>query len=305
VKRPKSDSYSLVTNFWCGVRNLFSGKKILDSQVLDNFEELLIEADVGIDTTELLIEKLSNKFPKIHNTDPKELSEYLKKEITELIEANQLPGSTEIENTASKPYVTLVVGVNGSGKTTTIGKLAYRYKSLGKKVLLGAGDTFRSGAIEQLSIWSERVNCRIVKQQIGSDPAAVAYDTVQSALSKGDDFVLIDTAGRMANHNHLMQELKKIKRTIGKVIPAAPNEVLLVMDGSTGQNAIVQAGDFIKHIGITSLAITKLDGTSKGGMLLGISQKYGIPIKYIGVGERIDELLFFDTNKYVNSLFAS
>ncbi|MCY4561877.1 MAG: signal recognition particle-docking protein FtsY [Flavobacteriaceae bacterium] len=294
-----------MTNFWCGVRNLFSGKKILDSQVLDNFEELLIEADVGIDTTELLIEKLSNKFPKIHNTDPKELSEYLKKEITELIEANQLPGSTEIENTASKPYVTLVVGVNGSGKTTTIGKLAYRYKSLGKKVLLGAGDTFRSGAIEQLSIWSERVNCRIVKQQIGSDPAAVAYDTVQSALSKGDDFVLIDTAGRMANHNHLMQELKKIKRTIGKVIPAAPNEVLLVMDGSTGQNAIVQAGDFIKHIGITSLAITKLDGTSKGGMLLGISQKYGIPIKYIGVGERIDELLFFDTNKYVNSLFAS
>ena len=305
MKRPKSDSYSLVTNFWSGVRNLFSGKKILDSEVLDNFEELLIEADVGIDTTELLIEKLSNKFPKIHDTDPKELSEYLKKEITELIEANQLPGSTEIENTASKPYVTLVVGVNGSGKTTTIGKLAYRYKSFGKKVLLGAGDTFRSGAIEQLSIWSERVNCRIVKQQIGSDPAAVAYDTVQSALSKGDDFVLIDTAGRMANHNHLMQELKKIKRTIGKVIPAAPNEVLLVMDGSTGQNAIVQAGDFIKHIGITSLAITKLDGTSKGGMLLGISQKYGIPIKYIGVGERIDELLFFDTNKYVNSLFAS
>ncbi|MCY4299283.1 MAG: signal recognition particle-docking protein FtsY, partial [Flavobacteriaceae bacterium] len=204
-----------------------------------------------------------------------------------------------------KPFVVLVVGVNGSGKTTTIGKIAHHYKNQNKKVLLGAADTFRSGAIQQLGIWAERVGCRLIKHQMGGDSAAVAYDSVQSAVSKFEDVVIIDTAGRMSHQNHLMEELKKIKRSIQKVISNAPHEVLLVLDGSIGQNALIQAGDFFKNIGITSLAVTKLDGTSKGGMLFSVNQKYNIPIKYIGVGEKMDDLLLFDRHKYVESLFEN
>lgn len=297
--------YKKATGFWRGMRNLFSKKKPLDSQLIGNMEKLLITADVGIETTQLLIDKITNKFPNSKDINSEELSDFLKKEIISILEENQSITALESHDIDSKPFVSLVVGVNGSGKTTTIGKMAYKYKTQRKKILLGAADTFRSGAVEQLGIWAHRVDCRMIKHQMGGDSAAVAYDSVQSAVSKSEDIVLIDTAGRMTNQNHLMEELKKIKRSIQKVISDAPHEVLLVLDGSTGQNALVQTGDFFKDIGVTALAITKLDGTSKGGMLFSVSQKYNIPIKYIGVGEKMDDLLLFDGKKYVESLFEN
>ncbi|MCY3998236.1 MAG: signal recognition particle-docking protein FtsY [Flavobacteriaceae bacterium] len=297
--------YKKVIGFWGGIRNLLSKKRSLDSQLIENIEEILISADVGIETTEFLIDNIVDKFPNSKNSHIGELSDFFKKEIISILEKNQCSNGLESYNKSSKPFVSLVVGVNGSGKTTTIGKIAYKYKVQRKKILLGAADTFRSGAIEQLGIWANRVGCRMIKHQMGGDSAAVAFDAVQSAVSKSEDIVLIDTAGRMSNQSHLMEELKKIKRTIQKVISDAPHEVLLVLDGSIGQNALVQAGEFFNDIGVTALAITKLDGTSKGGMLFSISHKYNIPIKYIGVGEKIDDLLLFDSQKYVESLFEN
>ncbi|MCY4161217.1 MAG: signal recognition particle-docking protein FtsY [Flavobacteriaceae bacterium] len=299
------NQYKKVTGFWSGIRNLLSSQKPLNSQLIEHIEELLITADVGIETTEQLVEKIMDRTPHSKNWNLEELTEYFKKEITSLLETNQTKTSIQSPEKESKPFVVLVVGVNGSGKTTTIGKIAHHYKNQNKKVLLGAADTFRSGAIQQLGIWAERVGCRLIKHQMGGDSAAVAYDSVQSAVSKFEDVVIIDTAGRMSHQNHLMEELKKIKRSIQKVISNAPHEVLLVLDGSIGQNALIQAGDFFKNIGITSLAVTKLDGTSKGGMLFSVNQKYNIPIKYIGVGEKMDDLLLFDRHKYVESLFEN
>ncbi len=299
------NQYKKVAGFWRGIRNLLSSQKPLNSQLIEHIEELLITADVGIETTEQLVEKIMDRTPHSKNWNLEELTEYFKKEIISLLETNQTKTSIQSPEKESKPFVVLVVGVNGSGKTTTIGKIAHHYKNQNKKVLLGAADTFRSGAIQQLGIWAERVGCRLIKHQMGGDSAAVAYDSVQSAVSKFEDVVIIDTAGRMSHQNHLMEELKKIKRSIQKVISNAPHEVLLVLDGSIGQNALIQAGDFFKNIGITSLAVTKLDGTSKGGMLFSVNQKYNIPIKYIGVGEKMDDLLLFDRHKYVESLFEN
>ncbi len=308
MNKPNKSSlskYKKTSGFWNGIKSLLSRKRPLDSRLIENIEELLISADVGIEVTEFLIDKINNQFtnPKDLHTD--ELSEFLKKEILSILGKNQSLNAISPYDTYSKPFVSLVVGVNGSGKTTTIGKIAYQYKVQRKKILLGAADTFRSGAIEQLGIWANRVGCRIIKHQMGGDSAAVAFDSVQSAVSKSEDIVLIDTAGRMSNQSHLMEELNKIKRTIQKVISDAPHEVLLVLDGSIGQNALVQASEFFNEIGVTALAITKLDGTSKGGMVFSISHKYQIPIKYIGVGEKMDDLLFFDSRKYVESIFES
>jgi fused signal recognition particle receptor len=281
-----------------------AGKSTVDEEVLDNLEEALVGADVGIDTTIKIIEKIEARVAKDKYLGTSELNNILQHEIESLLvdapSANSYDFHSELP---SKPYVILVVGVNGVGKTTTIGKLAHNFKQAGKNVLLGAADTFRAAAVEQLSIWSERVGVPIVKQDMGSDPAAVAFDTVQSALAKGSDVVLIDTAGRLHNKAHLMDELSKIKRVVQKVIPAAPHEVLLVLDGSTGQNALEQAKHFTAATDVTALAITKLDGTAKGGVVLAIANQFKIPVKFIGVGEKMDDLLVFDKHEFVDSLF--
>jgi fused signal recognition particle receptor len=282
-----------------------AGKSTVDEEVLDNMEEALVGADVGIDTTIKIIEKIEARVAKDKYLGTSELNNILQHEIESLLvdapSANSYDFHSELP---SKPYVILVVGVNGVGKTTTIGKLAHNFKRAGKNVLLGAADTFRAAAVAQLSIWSERVGVPIVKQDMGSDPAAVAFDTVQSALAKGSDVVLIDTAGRLHNKAHLMDELSKIKRVVQKVIPAAPHEVLLVLDGSTGQNALEQAKHFTAATDVTALAITKLDGTAKGGVVLAIANQFKIPVKFIGVGEKMDDLLVFDKHEFVDSLFS-
>lgn len=279
------------------------GKTSVDDEVLDQLEEELIGADVGVDTTLALIEKLQERVKKEKYLSTSELNGLLHEEIVSLLvdaPSNQIGFNPPADK---KPYVILVVGVNGVGKTTTIGKLAHHYKEAGNTVVLGAADTFRAAAADQLTIWSERVGVAIVKQNHGADPSAVAFDTIQSAMAKNANVVLIDTAGRLHNKAHLMDELNKIKRVIEKQLPGAPHEVLLVLDGSTGQNALEQAKQFMAVTNVNALAITKLDGTAKGGVVLSIAHQCKIPVKYIGVGEQIKDLLIFDKDEFVDSLF--
>lgn len=291
-------------NFLSKITKAIAGKSTVDVEILDNLEEALVSADVGIETTINIIERIEKRVSKDKYMNTSELNKMLQEEIEDILidapESNSYAFDSELP---SKPYIILVVGVNGVGKTTTIGKLAYNFKKAGKSVLLGAADTFRAAAVEQLTIWSERVGVPIVKQSMGSDPAAVAFDTVESALSKKSEVVIIDTAGRLHNKAHLMEELGKIKRVIQKVIPDAPHEVLLILDGSTGQNAIEQAKQFTASTDVTSLAITKLDGTAKGGVVLAIANQFKIPVKFIGVGEKMEDLLIFDKHEFVDSLF--
>lgn len=279
------------------------GKTSVDDEVLDQLEEALIGADVGVDTTLALIEKLQERVKKDKYLSTSELNGLLHEEIVSLLVDAPSSQMGFIPPSDKKPYVILVVGVNGVGKTTTIGKLAHHYKEAGNTVVLGAADTFRAAAADQLTIWSERVGVAIVKQNHGADPSAVAFDTIQSALAKNTDVVLIDTAGRLHNKAHLMDELNKIKRVIEKQLPEAPHEVLLVLDGSTGQNALEQAKQFMAVTNVNALAITKLDGTAKGGVVLSIAHQCKIPVKYIGVGEQIKDLLLFDKDEFVDSLF--
>ncbi|MDQ0477929.1 signal recognition particle-docking protein FtsY [Chryseobacterium sp. MDT2-18] len=278
------------------------GKSTVDEDVLDHLEEILIASDVGASTTIKIIERIEQRVARDKFVGTDELDQILREEITGLLLENPHTGTGNIDET-KKPYVIMVVGVNGVGKTTTIGKLAHQFKSEGKKVVLGAADTFRAAATEQLTIWSERVGVPIVKQNMGSDPASVAFDTVQSAVANQADVVIIDTAGRLHNKVNLMNELTKIKRVMQKVIPDAPHEILLVLDGSTGQNAFEQAKQFTAATEVNALAVTKLDGTAKGGVVIGISDQFQIPVKYIGVGEKMTDLQFFNGAEFVDSFF--
>lgn len=281
-----------------------AGKSKVDDEVLDNLEEVLITSDVGVDTTLKIIERIEERVARDKYVSTSELNGILRSEIVALLAENNSEDNDnwELPND-HKPYVILVVGVNGVGKTTTIGKLAYQFKKAGKQVYLGAADTFRAAAVEQIQIWGDRVGVPVVKQQMGSDPASVAFDTLQSAKAKDADVVIIDTAGRLHNKVGLMNELKKIKEVMRKVLPEAPDEVLLVLDGSTGQNAFEQAKQFSAVTQITSLAITKLDGTAKGGVVIGISDQLKVPVKYIGLGEKMEDLQLFNRKEFVDSLF--
>jgi fused signal recognition particle receptor len=282
-----------------------AGKSKVDEEVLDNLEEVLVSSDVGVATTLKIIERIEARVAKDKYLNTSELNIILKEEIVALLEKNQNDSESDFFLTTKNiPYVIMVVGVNGSGKTTTIAKLAYQFKAAGKKVLIGAADTFRAAAIDQLQIWSDRVGVPLVKQQMGSDPASVAFDTLRSAVSTETDVVIIDTAGRLHNKINLMTELSKIKRVMEKVIPDAPHEVLLVLDGSTGQNAFEQAKQFTAATNVTAMAITKLDGTAKGGVVIGISDQFKIPVKYIGIGEKLEDLLVFNRFDFVDSLFS-
>lgn len=292
-------------NFFSKVTKAIAGKSTVDEEVLDELEEALVTADVGIDTTVAIIDRIEKRVARDKYVSTTELNRILQEEIESmLVDAPAANSYAFDRDLPSKPYVILVVGVNGVGKTTTIGKLAYNFSKAGKSVLLGAADTFRAAAVEQLTIWSERTGVPIVKQAMGSDPAAVAFDTVQSAVARGSEVVLIDTAGRLHNKAHLMDELSKIKRSVQKFIPDAPHEVLLVLDGSTGQNALEQAKHFTAATDVTALAITKLDGTAKGGVVLAIANQFKIPVKFIGVGEKMEDLLVFDKHEFVDSLFS-
>lgn len=292
-------------NFFSKITKAIAGKTTVDEEVLDELEEALITADVGLDTTVKIIERIEERVARDKYLNTTELNTILQQEIEAMLvnapEKNNYGFNSELP---AKPYVILVVGVNGVGKTTTIGKLAHNFKLAGKSVLLGAADTFRAAAVDQLTIWSERVGVPIIKKEMGSDPASVAFDTVNSGISRGVDVILIDTAGRLHNKAHLMEELSKIKRVIQKVIPEAPHEVMLVLDGSTGQNALEQAKHFTAATEVTALTITKLDGTAKGGMVLSIANHFKIPVKFIGVGEKMEDLLVFDKHEFVDSLFS-
>lgn len=281
-----------------------TGKSTIDDDVLDNLEEVLITSDIGVDTTLKIIHRIEERVARDKYVSTSELNEILRSEITNLLTENNSGDNDDWDLPQDhKPYVILVVGVNGVGKTTTIGKLAYQFKKAGKKVYIGAADTFRAAAVEQICIWGERVGVPVIKQQMGSDPASVAFDTLSSAKANGADVVLIDTAGRLHNKIGLMNELKKIKDVMKKVLPEAPDEVLLVLDGSTGQNAFEQAKQFSSVTPISSLAITKLDGTAKGGVVVGISDQLKVPVKYIGLGESMDALQLFNKRQFVDSLF--
>ena len=281
-----------------------AGKSTVDDDVLDNLEEVLITSDVGVDTTLKIIKRIEERVARDKYVSTSELNRILREEIAALLSENNTQDNDDwdlpVDHT---PYVILVVGVNGVGKTTTIGKLAYQFKKAGKKLYLGAADTFRAAAIEQICIWGERVGVPVIKQQMGSDPASVAFDTISSAKANGADVVIIDTAGRLHNKVGLMNELKKIKEVMKKVVPTAPDEVMLVLDGSTGQNAFEQAKQFSAVTSITSLAITKLDGTAKGGVVIGISDQLKVPVKYIGLGESMEALQLFNKKQFVDSLF--
>jgi fused signal recognition particle receptor len=282
------------------------GKSVIDDEVLDNLEEALLSSDVGVKTTLRIIERIQARVAGDKYMNINELNRLLREEIIRLLDEHNVEGNFDFASLLPRrPYVIMVVGVNGVGKTTTIGKLAWQYKKAGKKVILGAADTFRAAAIDQLVIWAERTGVPIVKQQMGSDPASVAYDTVASAKSNNADVVIIDTAGRLHNKTNLMNELSKIKRVIQKVIPEGPHEVLLVLDGSTGQNAFEQAKQFTESTQVTALAITKLDGTAKGGVVIGISDQFKIPVRYVGIGEKLDDLQMFQKEAFVETLFAS
>jgi len=292
--------------FFAKITKAIAGKSTVDEAVLDDLEEALVSADVGIDTTIKIIERIEKRVKADKYVNTSDLNEILKQEIEAvLVDADNSAYKNFDIPAGKKPYIILVVGVNGVGKTTTIGKLAYNYKKAGHQVLLGAADTFRAAAVDQLTIWSERVGVPIVKQAMGSDPSAVAFDTVQSALAKGSEVVIIDTAGRLHNKAYLMDELSKIKRVIKKILPDAPHEVMLVLDGSTGQNALEQAKQFTAATDVNSLTITKLDGTAKGGVVLAIANQFKIPVKFIGVGEKINDLLVFDKHEFVDSLFKA
>lgn len=291
-------------NFFSKITKAVAGKSTVDEEVLDSLEDALVSADVGIDTTVQVIDRIEKRVAKDKYLTTSDLNRLLQEEIEAiLVDAPQTNSYTFDSELPAKPYVILVVGVNGVGKTTTIGKLAYNFKKAGKSVLLGAADTFRAAAVDQLTIWSERVGVPIVKQGMGSDPASVAFDTVQSGVSRGSDIVIIDTAGRLHNKAHLMDELTKIKRVIQKHIPEAPHEIMLVLDGSTGQNALEQAKHFTAATDVTALTITKLDGTAKGGVVMAIANQFKIPVKFIGVGEKMEDLLVFDKHEFVDSLF--
>lgn len=293
-------------SFFSKISRAITGKATVDDDFLDKLEEILISSDVGVDTTLKIIDKLQKRVVKDKYINSSELNNILKEEIENLLYENNTTEYKSFEEVVTtKPYIILVVGVNGVGKTTTIGKLAYQFKKAGKNVYLGAADTFRAAAIEQLTIWSQRVDVPIVKQMMGADPASVAFDTLQSAIKNDADVVIIDTAGRLHNKVNLMIELSKIKSVLQKLIPNAPNEVLLVLDGSTGQNAFIQAREFIKATEVSALAITKLDGTAKGGVVIGISEQFKIPVKYIGVGEKIDDLKLFNKIIFVDSIFSN
>ena len=290
--------------FFSRITKAIAGKSTVDEEVLDNLEEALVSADVGIETTVQIIERIEKRVKQDKYVNTAELNNLLQQEIEAiLVDAPEQDYKDFEIPEGKKPYVILAVGVNGVGKTTTIGKLAHNYKKAGKQVILGAADTFRAAAVDQLTIWSERVGVSIVKQAMGSDPSAVAYDTVQSAIAKNADVAIIDTAGRLHNKAHLMDELSKIRRVIQKLIPQAPHEVMLVLDGSTGQNAVEQAKQFTATTDVSAISITKLDGTAKGGVVLAIANQFKIPVKYIGVGEKIDDLIIFDKHEFVDSLF--
>lgn len=281
-----------------------AGKSKVDDEVLDNLEEVLITSDVGVETTLRIIERIEKRVAQDKYVNTTELNVILKDEIASLLSENNSDSPADFDAVLPHtPYVIMVVGVNGVGKTTTIGKLAYQFKKAGKKVYLGAADTFRAAAVEQLVIWGERAGVPVIKQKMGSDPASVAFDTIASAKANNADVVIIDTAGRLHNKINLMNELTKIKNVMQKIIPDAPHEVLLVLDGSTGQNAFEQAKQFTKATDVTALAITKLDGTAKGGVVIGISDQFKIPVKYIGLGEGMEHLQVFDRNEFVASLF--
>lgn len=292
------------TSFFDKLGKAVAGKSKVDDAVLDNLEEVLVSSDVGVNTTLKIIDRIEARVAKDKYLGTDELNSILREEIAGLLSKIDAGNASEFETPENKkPYVIMVVGVNGVGKTTTIGKLAYQFKKAGKNVVLGAADTFRAAAIDQLQIWADRTDVAIVKQSMGSDPASVAFDTLQSAVNQNADVVIIDTAGRLHNKVNLMNELTKVKRVMQKVIPDAPHDVLLVLDGSTGQNAFEQAKQFTAATEVTSLAITKLDGTAKGGVVIGISDQFQIPVKYIGVGEGMEDLQVFNKFEFVDSFF--
>ncbi len=291
-------------NFFDKLSKAVAGKSKVDDDVLDNLEEVLVSSDVGVNTTLKIIKRIEARVEKDKYVGTEELNQILREEIAGLLSKTNQGNATEFElPSENKPHVIMVVGVNGVGKTTTIGKLAYQFKKSGKNVVLGAADTFRAAAIDQLQVWADRTDVPIVKQSMGSDPASVAFDTLQSAVNQNADVVIIDTAGRLHNKVNLMNELTKVKRVMQKVIGDAPHEVLLVLDGSTGQNAFEQAKQFTAATEVTSLAVTKLDGTAKGGVVIGISDQFQIPVKYIGVGEGIEDLQVFNKIEFVDSFF--
>jgi len=293
-------------NVFQKLNRVIAGKSKVDEDVLDNLEEMLISSDVGVKTTLRIIERIEARVSKDKYMNTGELDRILREEISALLAENNTVDLEDLPVAKNgEPYVIMVVGVNGVGKTTTIGKLAYQYKSSGKKVVLGAADTFRAAAIEQLEIWSQRAGVPLVKQKMGSDPASVAYDTLRSAVAQQADVVIIDTAGRLHNKVNLMNELTKIRNVMKKVIPDAPQEVLLILDGSTGQNAFEQATQFTASTEVTALALTKLDGTAKGGVVIGISDQFKIPVRYIGIGERVEDLQIFNKQAFVESLFST
>jgi fused signal recognition particle receptor len=292
------------TTFFSKLTKAVAGKSTVDDEVLDSLEEILVSSDVGVNTTLKIIERIEKRVASDKYLGTEELNQILREEIASLLSENNTGNDTDFSiSSDKKPYVIMVVGVNGVGKTTTIGKLANQFKKAGYKVVLGAGDTFRAAAIDQLQIWADRVGVPIVRQQMGSDPASVAFDTLQSAVSQDADVVIIDTAGRLHNKVNLMNELSKVKRVMQKVVGEAPHDVMLVLDGSTGQNAFEQAKQFTVATEVTSLAVTKLDGTAKGGVVIGISDQFKIPVKYIGVGEGIDDLQVFNKYEFVDSFF--
>lgn len=291
-------------SFFSKLANAITGKTTIDDEVLENLEELLITSDVGVDTSIRIIERIKKRVAKEKNVETEKLNQLLKEEISELLVSNGSEDKKDFEiSSDKKPYVIMVVGVNGVGKTTTIGKLAYQFNKAGKKVTLGAADTFRAAAVDQIKIWSERSNATLVSQGMNADPASVAFDTLSSAVAKQSDIVIIDTAGRLHNKVNLMNELTKIKMVMQKIIPDAPHEILLVLDASTGQNAIEQCKQFTAATNVNALALTKLDGTAKGGVVIGISDTFKIPVKYIGVGEKAEDLQVFNKHEFVDSLF--
>lgn len=293
-------------SFFSKLTKTLIGKSSIDDEVLDNLEEILVTSDVGVETTLKIVKRIQERVARDKYTSSSELNKILREEIALLLEENKSSGSSDfntLRDLPTKPYVIMVVGVNGVGKTTTIGKLANQFKLAGENVVIGAADTFRAAAVDQLTIWANRVGVPIVSQGMGADPASVAFDAVSSAKAQGADVCIIDTAGRLHNKINLMNELSKIRRVMQKVIPDAPHEILLVLDASTGQNAIEQARQFIAATDVNALALTKLDGTAKGGVVIGISDQFKVPVKYIGVGEKIDDLQLFDRNEFVKSLF--
>ena len=293
------------TGLFSKLARAVAGRSTVDADVLDDLEEVLITSDVGVETTVKIIERIEQRVARDKYMNTSELQQILRDEIVALMdEAHATEGNFGLDAKEGEPYVVMVVGVNGAGKTTTIGKLAAQLKKAGKKVWIGAADTFRAAAIDQLQVWADRAGATMIRQEMGSDPASVAFDTLQSAKANGADVVLIDTAGRLHNKIGLMNELTKIRNVMGKVIPNAPHEVMLVLDGSTGQNAFEQAKQFTQATQVTSLAITKLDGTAKGGVVIGISDQFHIPVRYIGIGEGVDQLRIFDRRDFINALFG-